>query len=70
MAVSSAKRNPALGSKVPTVAETLPGFLTGSWQGLLAPAGTPKAMVDKLNAEVARIMALPDVRERLNLATG
>jgi tripartite-type tricarboxylate transporter receptor subunit TctC len=65
IAVSSARRNPVLGNQVPTVAESLPGFLTGSWQGLLAPAGTPKAVVDKLHAEVMRITALPDVRERL-----
>jgi tripartite-type tricarboxylate transporter receptor subunit TctC len=64
LAVSSAKRNSQLGD-TPTVGETLPGFLTGSWQGLLAPAGTPKAIVDKLNAEVARIVALPDIKERL-----
>jgi tripartite-type tricarboxylate transporter receptor subunit TctC len=64
LAVSSAKRNGQLG-EVPTVSETLPGFLTGSWQGLLAPAGTPKAIADKLNAEVARIVALPDIKERL-----
>ena len=64
LAVSSAKRNSQLGD-TPTVGETLPGFLTGSWQGLLAPAGTPKAIVDKLNAEVARIMQLPEVRERM-----
>jgi tripartite-type tricarboxylate transporter receptor subunit TctC len=65
IAVSSAKRNPVLGNQVPTVAESLPGFLTGSWQGLLAPSGTPKAVVDKLHAEVLRITALPEVRERL-----
>jgi tripartite-type tricarboxylate transporter receptor subunit TctC len=65
IAVSSARRNPVLGNQVPTVSESLPGFLTGSWQGLLAPAGTPKAVVDKLHAEVMRIAALPDVRERL-----
>jgi len=65
IAMSSAKRHPEL-PQVPTVSETLPGFLTGSWQGLLAPAGTPKAVVDKLNAEVLRITALPDVKERLN----
>jgi tripartite-type tricarboxylate transporter receptor subunit TctC len=65
IAVSSARRNPVLGNQVPTVSESLPGFLTGSWQGLLAPAGTPKAVVDKLHAEVMRITALPDVRERL-----
>lgn len=64
IAVSSAKRVATLGD-VPTVAETLPGFLTGSWQGVLAPAGTPKPIVDKLQAEIARIMALPDIRERL-----
>lgn len=64
IAMSSAKRNADL-PNVPTVAETLPGFLTGSWQGLLAPAGTPKAVVDKLHAEVLRITALPEVKERL-----
>jgi tripartite-type tricarboxylate transporter receptor subunit TctC len=64
LAVSSDKRNSQL-PDVPTVAETLPGFLTGSWQGLLAPAGTPKAIIDKVNAEVVRITALPDIKERL-----
>ena len=64
IALSSAKRNSVL-PNVPTVAETMPGFLTGSWQGLLAPAGTPKAIVDKLHAEVTRIVALPDVQEKL-----
>jgi tripartite-type tricarboxylate transporter receptor subunit TctC len=49
----------------PTVAESLPGFLTGSFQGLLAPAGTPKAVVDKLHAEVQRIAAMPEIKERL-----
>ncbi len=65
IAISSAKRNAQL-PDTPTVAESLPGFLTGSFQGLLAPAGTPKAVIDKLHAEVQRIAALPDVRERLN----
>jgi tripartite-type tricarboxylate transporter receptor subunit TctC len=64
IAISSAKRNAQL-PDTPTVAESLPGFLTGSFQGLLAPAGTPKAVIDKLHAEVQRIAALPDVRERL-----
>ncbi len=64
IAISSAKRNAQM-PDTPTVAESLPGFLTGSFQGLLAPAGTPKAVVDKLHAEVQRITALPDVRERL-----
>lgn len=64
IALSSAKRHPEV-PNTPTVNEMLPGFLTGSWQGLLAPAGTPKAIVDKLHAEVQRITALPDVKERL-----
>jgi tripartite-type tricarboxylate transporter receptor subunit TctC len=64
IALSSAKRNSVL-PNVPTVAEAMPGFLTGSWQGLLAPAGTPKAVVDKLHNEVARIVALPEVQEKL-----
>jgi tripartite-type tricarboxylate transporter receptor subunit TctC len=62
--VSSNKRQAQLGD-VPTVAETLPDFLTGSWQGLLAPAGTPKVIIDKLHAEVLKITAMPDVKERL-----
>ena len=64
IAVSSARRNPAL-PEVPTVAETLPGFLTGSWQGVLAPAGTPVAVVNRLSEEIRRILVLPDVKERL-----
>lgn len=64
IAVSSLARNAQM-PDTPTVAESLPGFLTGSFQGLLAPAGTPKAIVDKLNAEVQRIAAMPDVKERL-----
>ncbi len=39
--------------------------MTGSFQGLLAPACTPKAVIDKLHAEVQRIAAMPEVRERL-----
>ena len=64
IAVSSAKRNAQM-PDVPTVSESLPGFLSGSFQGLLAPAGTPKAVVDKLFAEVQRITALPEIKERL-----
>ena len=64
IAISSTQRNAQMPS-TPTVAESLPGFLTGSFQGLLAPAGTPKAVVDKLHAEVQRIAALPEIKERL-----
>ena len=64
IAVSSLTRNAQM-PDTPTVAESLPGFLTGSFQGLLAPAGTPKPIIDKLHAEIKRIAALPDVKERL-----
>ena len=51
--------------KVPTFAQAgLPGFDVGLWFGLLAPAGTPRAAVDRLNAEVGRIITSPDFRER------
>jgi tripartite-type tricarboxylate transporter receptor subunit TctC len=52
--------------EVPTIAESgLPGFEVSAWYGLLAPAGTPRAVVDRLNAEAKRILAQPDVRQRL-----
>ena len=50
---------------VPTVSESgLPGFETGTWYGIVAPAGTPKPIVDKLHREIIRILELPDVREK------
>lgn len=65
IAVSGARRAPSM-PKVPTVAESgLPGFEAGSWYGLLAPAGTPKPIVDRLNKEALRILQLPDVRGQL-----
>jgi tripartite-type tricarboxylate transporter receptor subunit TctC len=52
--------------ELPTVAEQgFEGFMTGSWQGLLAPAGTPAPIVDRLNAEFGRALAAPEVVERL-----
>jgi tripartite-type tricarboxylate transporter receptor subunit TctC len=64
VAVSGEKRHASL-PDTPAVAEFLPGFLTGSWQGLLAPARTPPDLVAALNAEVARILFTPDMKERL-----
>jgi tripartite-type tricarboxylate transporter receptor subunit TctC len=65
LAVSSAKRV-AAAPDIPTVAESgLPGFETGSWQGVLAPAGTPRAIVDKLNAEIRRILATQEMKQLL-----
>ena len=52
--------------EIPTIAEAgIPGFVSGSWAGLLAPGGTPKALVERLSSEVAKIVRIPDVRTRL-----
>ena len=64
IAVTSAKPFAATPG-VPTVASQIPGFVTGSWQGLLAPAGTPPAVLDKLQSAVHRIVARPDIAKRL-----
>ena len=50
---------------IPPIADTVPGFEVGSWQGLFVPAGVPPAIVTKLNTEVRRILALDDVRNRI-----
>ena len=65
LAVSSANRMSAI-PDVPTVAESgIPGFETGSWQGVLAPAGTPRDVVSKINADFIRVLSTPDMREKL-----
>jgi len=65
LAVTSAQRATAL-PDVPTIAEAgLPGFEASSWFGLLAPAGTPKEVIAKLNTEVAKWLASPEAREKL-----
>ncbi len=62
---SSGTQRSALAPDVPTVSEAgVPGYEVMVWFGLVAPAGTPREVVMKLNAEVTRILALPDVRER------
>jgi len=64
IATTGAKRSFAF-PDVPTVAEQgFPGFSAEAWYGLLGPAGMPRPIVDKLNAEVVRITKLPDARER------
>jgi len=63
LAVTSATRHPLL-PEVPTMQEAgLAGFVAASWQGLFAPAGTPAPVLERLHAEVARAMALPEVRD-------
>ena len=67
LAVSSDRRVPALGD-APTVAEAtgMRDFKTGTYQGVLAPAGTPAPVVARLHAEFVRICALPDIKEKLD----
>jgi len=65
VAVTSGKRAPAL-PNVPTIAESgLPGFEASSWFGLLAPAGTPKEIVDKVSAQIQKMLQTPEMKERL-----
>lgn len=64
IAVTTAKRSSAA-PEIPTIAESIPGFEATTWFAMFAPAGTPKPVVDKLNAEVLRVFRLPEVAERL-----
>ena len=65
LAVTSARRSAAL-PELPTVAEAgLPGYEMVGWFGVLAPAGTPKEAVARLNGDLLKALALPDVKERL-----
>ncbi|MEO8202546.1 MAG: tripartite tricarboxylate transporter substrate binding protein [Betaproteobacteria bacterium] len=63
LAVTDTRRAAAL-PETPTMGESLPGYEFNNWYGLLAPAATPRAVIDQLNAEVLRILALPEVREK------
>jgi len=65
LAVSSAKRMSAI-PDIPTIAESgVPDFESGSWQGVVAPVGTPREVVARLNAEISRIANAPEMRDRL-----
>jgi tripartite-type tricarboxylate transporter receptor subunit TctC len=67
LAVTSAQRSPAA-PELPTVAESgLPGYEVVAWNGLLAPAGTPKAVIDRLSEELAKAMAVAQVREKFSV---
>ena len=52
----------------PTVAESVPGYDSRGWFGFIAPAGTPREIVNQLNAEINRAMSLPDVKDKLTSA--
>lgn len=65
LAVTTIARSPSL-PDVPTIAETaIPGFDWDQWYGLFAPAKTPRAIVDQLWKEMVRVLAMPEIRERL-----
>ena len=64
IAVTTARRTAAM-PEVPTIAETIPGYEVLNWWGLTAPAKTPLAVIERLNSEVAKVMAKQANRERL-----
>jgi len=64
LGVTSGKRATGL-PDIPAIAETLPGYEAIQWYGILAPAGTTRDIVGKLQAEIARILVLPEVKDRL-----
>jgi tripartite-type tricarboxylate transporter receptor subunit TctC len=64
LAVTEGKRSPLL-PDVPTVAETLPGFEMAVWYAAYGPAGLPNEIVARLNAEIGRILFLPDVKQEM-----
>ncbi len=65
IAITSAKRSPSV-PELPTMAEAgVPGFEITAWFGFMAPRGTPQAIIEKIHADVARIVASPEVHERI-----
>jgi tripartite-type tricarboxylate transporter receptor subunit TctC len=65
LGVTTARRTQAL-PELPTIAEAgVPGFEATTWHGVFVPAGTPAAIIDKLNAEINSMLKLPEVRERM-----
>ena len=63
LALTSAKRLPSM-PDVPTIGETIPGYQAEAFQGIVAPAGVPRPIVDKIAAEIVALVRLPDVAER------
>ena len=64
VAVTSLQRSNAA-PELPTIAETVPGYEANGWYGAFAPAATPKDLINRVNAEMNRIMKMPDVTQRL-----
>jgi len=66
LGVTTVRRSPAL-PDLPAIAETLPGYDLPVWYGIVAPAGTPRETVAKLNAEILRVITTPDFRQRIEV---
>ncbi len=64
LGVSTSTRSHAL-PDVPTIAETLPGYEATQWFGIVAPAGTPHPVIERLNREISRVLRAPDMNRRL-----
>lgn len=65
VAVTSAKRNPAV-PDLPTVGETVPGYVSVSWSAILAPKGVPGAVVARWSKDLNRVLQMPDVKARMD----
>jgi tripartite-type tricarboxylate transporter receptor subunit TctC len=65
LGVSGAKRDPEL-PDVPTIKDTLPGYVVTTWYSLVAPKGTPKEIVERLNREINTIVTKPEVAKQLH----
>ena len=65
LAVTGATRSKLL-PELPTIAETLPGYNASGWYGLLAPAATPKPIIDRLHVEAAKVLRSPDIVAKLS----
>ena len=64
-AIATSENEPYTPLGLPTIGATVKGYDVGIWYGLLAPAGTPSAIIDKLNGELAEIVQIPDVKEQM-----
>ncbi|MGE0314269.1 MAG: tripartite tricarboxylate transporter substrate binding protein [Lautropia sp.] len=64
LGITSPKRSPLL-PDVPSIGETVPGYVAGSWHGIFGPAGMPKPVLDRLNAAFVKVINKPEVNEKL-----
>jgi tripartite-type tricarboxylate transporter receptor subunit TctC len=67
LAVTGSKRLPSL-PDVPTISEFYPGYQVSSWFGLFAPAGLPEPILAKLRSDIARVLEMPEIRQRFHSA--